>query len=622
MKCLSLWTVFALFILLALVLLSPGTLRAGDEPPPLGAQVPQAPAAPDFQLLTNPGVEVYDPPYDHYEGIACQVASGWQRFWDEEQPEPCWMDCRVFAASHLGGGWVDRIEGDTSQLIVSTEPYTAGIRQTVTGLTPGAGYGFHAAMLTIFQTSAPPDVDDTMFKQVGLDPTGGTDPNAPTVVWSEADGHDANGWSIDLRAAAFAQAPTMTVFVRVISPYPSGGLPYINLSFLDSAILALTPVVSATSSAVSEATAFTVNWDNLVTAPGLKRFKGYDVQWLDEVEGVWHGWLTGTMEVAATFAGEQGHAYRFRARAWQKYLNGALLVSPYRPEGDSRTLVAGPRLVGQVLSTEGLPVIGATVAISGTDLAATSGAGGYYELLAQPSPEARSVTVGHPRWLAPPPVHGIVFGPTDTVTLTWTLRPLSDALVNGDFEAGLDGWSLANARTVSDTVHSGRLALALGGGEALSGTVAASQTVVLTDAWEPHLSFWYRAADATETDDSLFNVALTVVTETISTTWTVSPTASAGRLLTGPVTVPVTVTVPITTTYLFTPSLEAGDWQHQAYRFGPTEAGLTATVRLEFIVRRGEEAEEARTIYLDEVGLGATPGGPHRTYLPLVLRRF
>ena len=66
------------------------------------------------------------------------------------------MDTRVFADSHLGGGWVERIEGDTSQLVISTLPYTAGILQRVTGLTPGVGYGFHAAMLTIFQTSAPP----------------------------------------------------------------------------------------------------------------------------------------------------------------------------------------------------------------------------------------------------------------------------------------------------------------------------------------------------------------------------------------------------------------------------------------------------------------------------------
>ena len=49
-------------------------------------QVSQA-SAPQYQLLTNPGVEVYDAPYAQYQGIDCQVASGWQRFW-YDGPEP------------------------------------------------------------------------------------------------------------------------------------------------------------------------------------------------------------------------------------------------------------------------------------------------------------------------------------------------------------------------------------------------------------------------------------------------------------------------------------------------------------------------------------------------------
>ncbi|MGD8794388.1 MAG: hypothetical protein PVF47_17695, partial [Anaerolineae bacterium] len=225
------------------------------------------------------------------------MASAWQRVW-EGDAEPCWMDTRVFAASHLGGGWVERIEGETSQLIVSTEPYTAGIRQQVGGLTPGLGYGFHAAMLTIFQTSAQDPVHGTMIKEVGIDPTGGTDPQSQAIVWSLPDGHDQGPWDVERVTAAYAQAPTVTVYIRVTSPYPSGGLPLMNLSFLDSAILARTGSVSAVSPPLSQATDFLVRWDNAVPSPG-GTIRWYDVQWLDEAEGIWHDWFYRTAALSA-----------------------------------------------------------------------------------------------------------------------------------------------------------------------------------------------------------------------------------------------------------------------------------------------------------------------------------
>ncbi len=185
----------ALLLVLVLVLAGPQVL--GQASPAV---------LQEYQLLDNPGLEIYDPPYGQYEGVDCQVGSKWQRFW-YGGPEPGWMDARVFASSHLGTGWVEKIEGETSQVIVSTEPYTAGILQQVTGLTPGVGYGFHAAMLTIFQTSAQTPVDGTMIKQVGIDPTGGTDPQALTVVWSEPDAHDQGPWAVTLRTSVICPGP-------------------------------------------------------------------------------------------------------------------------------------------------------------------------------------------------------------------------------------------------------------------------------------------------------------------------------------------------------------------------------------------------------------------------------
>ena len=618
MKASLLLVIGALALLAVMMMILPFDLQAAAP----------APESPDYQLLVNPGLNLYDPPYAQYRGADCQVATGWQRFWDGD-PEPAWMDTRVFARD-LGDGWVERIEDPTSQILVSTEPYTAGVRQQVSGLTPGMGYGFHAAMLTIFQSSALPPADGTMIKQVGLDPTGGLDPSAPSVIWCAPDGRDKT-WSIDLRVAAYAQSPTATVFIRVISPFDSGGGAYLNLGFLDSAILARTPVVTATSPSVSEVLTFTVRWDNAVAAPGGGTLRTWrDVQWLDEAEGVWHDWFTKTKQVAATFVGEWGHTYRFRARAWQRYPNGAHLYGPWRPEGDTTTRVGGADLVGQVLSPEGAFLGGATVVLSGTICAATSGAEGRYRLPLPAFAVPLTVAVSHPAWLSPAPVYGFAWGPTETLSLTWTLRPWDDAVLNGGFEAGLEGWWTGGGpgqepQVVSDVVHTGLGAAVLGISATVSGTSGLSQTVVLTDAWEPGLAFWYQPLGGDP--DDRFQVVLTLVTETLSVTLPLTPTQpptlalGAGSPLsaTPPVTGPVTTTLRVTTTAVYTPPLDGEGWQHLWYSVGPPESALTGTVTIRFEVWNDGD-DEPTTVYLDEVSLGATPGGPFKAYLPLVMR--
>jgi hypothetical protein len=554
------------------------------------------PDALDFQLLTNPGLELFDSPYAQYEGIDCQVASGWDRFW-YDGPAPYWMDSFVFAYSHLGSELVEHREGETCQLIFSTEPYTAGLQQQISGLTPGVGYGFNAAMLTIYQSSAPPAQDHTMIKQVGMDPTGGTDPQAPTIIWSETDDHDEGPWVLKLRAAAWAEGPTMTVFIRVISPYDAGPPPFLNISFLDRTILAETAVVTATSPAISTVPTFTVRWDNY-EHPAGGEVKKFDVQWLDEAEGVWHEWFTRTTSLQASFVGQRHHAYRFRARALALYVPDYRLVSPYRPEGDTRTYVKGPEVVGRVVSNEGHPVAGATVAISGTGHATGSGAEGRFELKPPPSAAPQTVTVSHPIRLPPAPVYDVTLGLTETVTVTWTLRPPDDVVANGGFEGGLAAWTTLSEQgiapeVVDGPVHTGHHALALGGTAAVSSTTGVTQTSVLTDAWEPVLSFWYRPV--TDDADDRFHVTLTVVTQTAGTT------------------------LPVTATHVFTPDLQGGAWQQAWYQAGLPDAALSGRVTVGFHLWNDGDAA-VTTVYLDEVSLGSTPGGPHKVYLPCSLR--
>jgi hypothetical protein len=578
-------------MLVALVLLS-SALAPISRPP-----APQAEPAQDaFQLLVNPGLESYDPPYDHYQGIACQVAGGWQRFWLGES-RPCWMDTRVFAGSPLGGGWVERIEGETSQMILSTAPYDAGVWQQVGGLVPGTPYGFCAAMLTIFQTSAQDAVHGTMLKQVGIDPTGGTDPLSPDVVWSPPDDHDQGPWDVDSITAAYAQASTVTVFARVNSLYPSGGLPFLNLGFIDSAILAQTATVSAVAPEATSAASFTVRWDNAVPSPG-GTIRWYDVQWLDEAEGTWHDWLVWTKETKATFTGTLGHAYRFRARVWQRYPNGAHLFSPYAPEGDARTCVACHAVVwGRVLGHNGLPLAGATVAVSGTGYAVASQVGGAYRL-AFPSntTQAVSLTATSPGWTSPPPLLDVSLAPGESLPMTWTLTLPGDVLVNGDFEHGLlEGWSAGSGvGAVGSPVHTGQGAVLL---TAQEGAAGLSQTAVISGAWEPALSFWYRPVVPAAGD------ALQV---TVSLTGSEPPGVES-----------LTSSPPVTATQVLTLSLAAGDWQFFSWQPGPPGAAFSGTATVEFrLLEDGQEP--AAAVCLDEVRLAPGPGGPRRLFLPLL----
>ncbi len=109
--------------------------------------------------------------------------------------------------------------------------FKAGI-YTQVNVTPGAGYRASIAW-------GAPNEPDHFGRQLGIDPTGGTDPNAPTVIW----GHthwgagrmlnypEGKGPNIDVRARALNS--TVTVFFMVDHPTSTGD----NLIFVDAIAL-------------------------------------------------------------------------------------------------------------------------------------------------------------------------------------------------------------------------------------------------------------------------------------------------------------------------------------------------------------------------------------------------
>lgn len=117
--------------------------------------------------------------------------------------------------------------------------FKAGI-YTQIPVSPGAGY-----RASIAWGAPDPKYADTFGRQLGIDPTGGTDPNASTVVWGPVHWGPGrilnypNGQGPNIDVTARAQGSTMTVFFVVDHPRSTGD----NLIFIDA--IALFPDDSA-----------------------------------------------------------------------------------------------------------------------------------------------------------------------------------------------------------------------------------------------------------------------------------------------------------------------------------------------------------------------------------------
>lgn len=126
--------------------------------------------------------------------------------------------------------------GGSNLTIASYSPFKAGI-YTQVDVTPGAGYRASIAW-------GAPNAPDLFGRQLGIDPTGGTDPNAPTVIWGPmhwGEGRILNypppDVNIDVKTRALGNK--MTVFFLTDHPDTSGD----NLILID--VIGLYPDDSA-----------------------------------------------------------------------------------------------------------------------------------------------------------------------------------------------------------------------------------------------------------------------------------------------------------------------------------------------------------------------------------------
>jgi hypothetical protein len=533
-------------------------------------------------LLANDGLEE---PYIQYgtyhkDGVdwPLQVADGWERFvidqdgdrlryfssceWREFNPPPRPPTC-------------ESRDGVDAQVWWSSKKFDSGIYQQVPGLTIGEDYGFQAGSLQVWETTIS-QTHGRMFRSVGIDPFGGTDPLSPNVLWGPEESRDV-AWFYP-GVGAQAMSTTVTVFVRVRSPN-TAATPHSNQVWVDDTFMDVAPTTTVNLAADSS-TQVSATWSGTPRA-GFHLY-AYEAQYRQASQTSWTNLQLFDSDLgnppstntSASFSTVAGLQYVVRARTWHEQNAG-----PHQIPGPwtEATIMPGSLVVGNVQTNRGQGVSGATVKVSGSMTTTTSGSDGGFSLITGPGTFGLTATTTV-AWAAPQPVQVTVAG-TAPPPLTITLRPPNDVIQNGDFENTVAGWdhNLSVPVYVSTDHRSGDASLAI------SSSAGLTQTAVVSGLFEPVLSFWYRVASG-DGDD----------------------TFSAEILGTNA----------LTATNAFSTST-SGDWQHAWLPLDLTEI-YTGSIGVRFNLK--QTGPTPSTVYLDEVSLGSSWGGPDRNWLPAIFK--
>lgn len=531
-------------------------------------------------LLQNDGLE---PPFVKYgewtgSGVTfdLEVAHNWQRFYIPAGTPDNGNDLRYFRASAVAFlfGSVEKRDGTDAQLYWSTSPFDAGIYQQVSGVTAGEYYGFQAGILQVYGNTTT-KIHNKMFRSVGIDPFGGTDPASANVVWGPEEGLDADWFYPGVGAQA--QSTTITVFVRVRSIDDAPPLEESSV-WVDDTFLDIAPTTSLTLT-VDSPTQVTASWSGAPRS-GFHLY-AYEAQYRKASESTWTNLQifdsstspipTGT---SASFTVEPGQQYVVRARTWHEQDGGDLHEVP--GPWTEQTITVGGIVAGKVLNNRGEPFLGSATVAAGASPTTTSAGNGSYAL--QTGAGTFDITATHATgWTTPQPVRVTVPDLQTVTPLTLTLRPPDNIIQNGDFETGLSGWQVTGtAPTTITTGHrSGAASLSL------SGTVVLSQTGSITGSYRPVLSFWYKV-DSGDGND-LFAVDILGAGLSAANTFSTST---------------------------------VGGWQHA---WLPLDAGEVYTGPVGARFSLNQTGGAGTVVWLDEVSLGASQV-VNKTYLPVVLK--
>ncbi|PWH15722.1 MAG: hypothetical protein DDG58_10605, partial [Ardenticatenia bacterium] len=104
--------------------------------------------------------------------------------------------------------------------IQASDWFIGGIYQQIPNVVPGMSYWANVVWMVYHPAGK---LDGTVGRRIGIDPTGGTDPTSPAIVWSPEIWHkfDSCPYKIcrELQVQATAQNTTITVFIRVAATW-------------------------------------------------------------------------------------------------------------------------------------------------------------------------------------------------------------------------------------------------------------------------------------------------------------------------------------------------------------------------------------------------------------------
>ena len=331
-------TISLLWVLSAAI--NPEAVNAAAESPWLVQNtIPAGTIPPIAPTLVNNDFECTTGYYGRNNDIGQEILlpNGWEAAILTGSPKI--SSARIFFAKSCdGSAHVEKISGIDSIVIRAQDmetapepgkPFDVVFYQPISA-TIGGGYSVSGWLLSLCGGSATPSdcpKDQYIAKMIGIDPTGGVDPNADSIVWTEnrhnfwEEGKRV-GWQ-QMSVSAVAQATTITIFARIKSPFRWHG----NHAFIDALSVVRAPVAALTVPATVTGTQIALQWEGL-QSPDIAAIAGgtyalrYDIQFRHSSVESWGDLLT---DRAATTGSETinvncsdtTYEFRIRTRAEQ-----------------------------------------------------------------------------------------------------------------------------------------------------------------------------------------------------------------------------------------------------------------------------------------------------------------
>jgi len=142
-----------------------------------------------------------------------------------------------FTKKYFGGGIDYHQHGASAQVVISRYMFDIVLRQTVQ-TEPGKSYTFKGGLVTFRHGTGTGRQDNIIFFNIGIDPTGGTDPHSTQVIWRGRDGTN-NIWvgkpygDKTLEVKTTAQTDKITVFIRIENTEEDAGSAHLNYTYLE-----------------------------------------------------------------------------------------------------------------------------------------------------------------------------------------------------------------------------------------------------------------------------------------------------------------------------------------------------------------------------------------------------